>query len=511
MIEIYVIVFILMKWTGIFKETFYISSIHLSTKILGFLEKLLIAYIFGASEVSDAYFFSFSVFIIIFDFFNESTSPALLPEYVKCRSSEKRRELLNSAFSYLLTTGILLSFIIFFFSPWIIENFSDFPPVTAEITISYLRIISLGIGFVIASISTYLFINAGQKFLPASMGDLMFKLTGSALILYTFIDKNVGLLPLAIGIAVGSLMKLSTHIIYLRKRGLKPSLDFNPGMKKVLKLSVPMIIGIFFAKFRIIFDNYLVSGMAVGSVTALQYGYRVMEFGIVVLLEPFSTVIFPEFVRLIDKTELFIEKISSGLKLLLTIFLPVSVLAYIFRLEIITILFGRGAFEQADILITSAAFSYYALSMSFICIDLLLSRSLFALGDTTFPAAFEVTSIMFHILFALSFKSAGIHIISLSFLLNRIIKSLLLYIRFRVRIGSHIKAGAYSLKVIFLLLLDILFIGFLKSSIKLFESSGIITFALLSLIFAIIYLSGIYFTGILKEIIDMFSKPEAQA
>ncbi|MEN8223352.1 MAG: lipid II flippase MurJ [Acidobacteriota bacterium] len=499
-----------MKWAGIFKETFYISSIHLSTKILGFLEKLLIAYVFGASEVSDAYFFSFSVFIIIFDFFNESTSPALLPEYVKSGTAKSRQNLFNSAFSYLFTIGLALSFLIFFFSPWIIDNFSNFPTVTADITISYLRIISLGIGFIIASISTYLFINSGQKFLPASMGDLMFKLTGSTLILYTFIDKNVGLLPLAVGIAIGSLMKLSTHIIYLRKKGIKPSLDFNPSMKKVLKLSAPMIIGILFAKFRIIFDNYLVSGMAVGSVTALQYGYRVMEFGIVVLLEPFSTVIFPEFVRLIDKTELFIEKISSGLKLLLTIFLPVSVLAYIFRLEIITILFGRGAFEQADIIITSAAFSYYALSMSFICIDLLLSRSLFALGDTTFPAIFEVISIVFHIIFALSFKSAGIHIISLSFLLNRVIKSILLYIRFRIRTGYHLRAGGYSLKVIFLLTLDIFFTGFLKDSLRIFENGGIITFALLSLIFASIYFTGIYLTGIYKEIIEMFLKSEDQ-
>ncbi|MCK4888650.1 MAG: hypothetical protein KAS97_01885, partial [Candidatus Aminicenantes bacterium] len=208
-----------MKWTNIFKETFYVSSIHLTTKILGFLEKLLIAYIFGASEISDAYFFSFAVFIIIFDFFNESTSPALLPEYVKSRTPEDKKRLFNSAFSFLIAIGFSISLIIFFFAPWIIRNFSSFPQETAGITITYLRIISLGIGFIIASISTYLFINSDQKFLPASMGDLMFKVIGSIFILYTLIDKEIGLIPLAIGIALGSLLKLSTHILYLKKRG----------------------------------------------------------------------------------------------------------------------------------------------------------------------------------------------------------------------------------------------------------------------------------------------------
>jgi len=499
-----------MKWINIFKETLYVSSIHLTTKILGFLEKLLIAYLFGASEISDAYFFSFSVFIIIFDFFNESTSPALLPEYVKSRTPEEKSRLFNSAFSFLITIGFSLSLLIFFFSPWIIRNFSNFPQATAGITITYLRIISLGIGFIIASISTYLFINSDQKFLPASMGDLMFKVIGSIFILYTFIDKDVGLIPLAIGIALGSLLKLSTHILYLKKRGMTPLLSFNSSIKKVLKLSAPMIIGIFFAKFRILFDNYLVSGMAIGSVTALQYGYRVMEFGIVVILEPFSTVIFPEFVRLIKKTELFIEKISSGLKLLLTVFLPVSVLAFIFRVDIIQILFGRGAFEHSDVLVTSAAFSYYALAMSFICIDLLLSRSLFALEDTTFPAIFEIISISFHIIFAISFKSSGIHIISLAFLLNRIIKSVLLYIRFRLKTGFHLKIGMFTLKIISFLLVNTILVKNLKNSVKFFQEGGALTFLSLVFIFALFYFVELYLFGILKEIINMFRSDEAQ-
>jgi len=500
----YAIVSILMKWTVIFKETFYISSIHLSTKVLGFLEKLLIAYIFGASETSDAYFFSFSVFIIIFDFFNETTSPALLPEYVKIISKEDKKRLFNSAFSYLITIGFIISLLIFSFAPWIIKTFSRFPEGTSNLTITYLRIISIGMGFVIASISTYLFINSDQKFLPASMGDLMFKIAGSLFILYIIIEKSAGLIPLAIGISVGSLLKFGTHLIYLKKRNLTPSLSFNSSIKKALKLSTPMIIGVFFSKFRILFDSYLVSGMAVGSVTALQYGYRVMEFGIVVILEPFTIVVFPELVKLTKNTVLLIERISSSFKLLITVFLPVSILAFNFRVEIITILFGRGAFEQSDILITSAAFSFYALSMTFICIDFLLSRSLFALGDTIFPAFFEIISIIFHILFAIVFKSEGIHIISLSFFLNRIIKIILLYIRFRLKMGVHLKVGYFIFKISIFLSINTLLIKVLKNYLHFFHNSGVIQFLILSITFMVIYVIELYFSEVIKEISIMF-------
>ncbi len=494
-----------MKWKNIFKETFFISSIHLTTKILGFLEKLLIAYVFGASRVSDAYFFTFSVFIIIFDFFNESTSPALLPEYVKSKSLKEKRDLFSGFFTFLILTGFTISLLIYIFSPQIIRSFSDFPPETSKIAVMYLKIISLGIGFVISSISTYLFINSDQKFLPASLGDLMFKVSGSLLILYVFIDKRFGLLPLAIGILIGSVLKLTTHLIWLKRNNLLPSLKLHPDIKRVLKLSAPMVVGILFSKFRIVFDNYLVSGMVVGSVTALQLGYRVMEFGIVVILEPFSTVIFPEFVRLVKNPELFIERISSGIKFLLSIFLPVSILAFIFKTEIIVLLFKRGAFGSEAVSITSSAFSFYALSMSFICIDLLLSRSLFALGDTKFPALFEIGSIVFHIIFSSLFIKSGIHIISLSFLLNRIIKTTLLYVRFRFKTGQHLQIGYYLIRIFLFLSLNTIVVTILKN-ISVTQNIGIINSLLLSLLFITLYVIQLHYSGILKQLIRTVSR-----
>lgn len=495
-----------MKWKNIFRETAIISSIHLSTKILGFFEKILIAYVFGASSISDAYFFSFAVFIIIFDFFNESTSPALLPEYVKQKKTGEERELLFSAFSFLITIGFAISLLISIFSPFIVNKLTNFPPETALVTINYLRIISLGIGFVIASISTYLYINSNQKFFPAALGDLMFKITGSLFILFVFIDKNYGLLSLAIGITAGSFLKLFTHIIYLKRTGVKLHIKFSKKIKKIFRLSAPMVIGILFSKFRILFDNFIVSGMTIGSVTALQYGYKVMEFGIVVLLEPFSTVIFPEFVKLIDNMNDFVRKISTGMKFLLTVFLPVSTITFIFRYEIISLLFKRGAFDEKDVAVTAAAFSFYALSMSFICMDFLLSRSLFSLGDTLFPALFEVSSITFHIIFSIAFKSKGIHIISLAFLLNRILKSLLLFIRFRVMLKRTFGLNVFLIKIFIFLLSNTIIITMLKNPATGFFGPGIPVFMILSSLFMLLYLVELYFGGILKQLIHSVKK-----
>ncbi|MCK5005317.1 MAG: hypothetical protein KAS21_09525, partial [Candidatus Aminicenantes bacterium] len=158
----------------------------------------------------------------------------------------------------------------------------------------------------------------------------------------------------------------------------------------------------------------------------------------------------------------------------------------------------------------SAAFSYYALAMSFICIDLLLSRSLFALEDTTFPAIFEIISISFHIIFAISFKSSGIHIISLAFLLNRIIKSILLYIRFRLKTGFHLNIGFFTFKIISFLLVNMVFVRILKNSVHFFQNGGAFTFLTLAFIFALLYFAELYFFGILKEIIKMFRSDKAQ-
>ncbi len=487
-----------MKWKSIFKEAAFISSIHLSTKILGFFEKLLIAYLFGTSSISDAYFFSFAIFILLFDFFNESTSPALLPSYVKAREEQQQRSLLNSAFSYLSLAGIIISLLISLFADAIINNFTGFPPQTADIATDYLRIISLGIGFVIASISTYLYINSGKKFLPASLGDLFFKITGTLFFLYAIIDRSIGLIPLAVGILAGSVIKLATHIIYLKRTNNSIRLNFETGFLSVFKKSLPVIAGVLFAKGRILFDNLIVSGMAIGSVTAMQLGYRVMEFSIVVLLEPFSTVLFPEFVSMTGDRKALSEKVRRSVKLMLSLFIPASFFAFVFRHEIIALLFKRGEFDEKSVILTASAFSFYVLSMIFICLDFLFSRALFSFGDTKFPPLFEIVSITFHILFVLIFRSRGLFIVSLAFLLNRIIKSLLLFIKLNKII--EIKSG--MVKFLFKVSASVFsaaFISFIVNNYIFSEMQGIPAFLITGVSFFLFTLSGFFLTGIIRD------------
>lgn len=492
-----------MKWKNIFKETAYISSIHLVTKTLGFLEKLLIAYLFGASSISDAYFFSFAIFILVFDFFNESTSPALLPSYVNTRKTGKEEELFSSAFSFLLTTGILLSLIISFFSGEIIDKLTGFPPVTADIATDYLRIISLGIGFVISSISTYLFINSGKKFLPAALGDLFFKVTGSLFILYALIDKSIGLLSLAVGILAGSMLKLLTHVIYLKGRRVSFKLSFNKSFFSVFKLSLPVLAGVLFSKGRVLFDNLIVSGMAVGSITAMQLGYRVMEFLVVVLIEPFSTVLFPEFVSVVKKMNVLREKISGSIKFLMVIFIPISFFAFVFRHQIITLLFKRGAFDEGSVALTASAFSFYVLSMIFISLDFLFSRVLFSYGDTKFPPLFEIISIVFHMIFVLLFKSKGIYIISLAFMLNRVTKSILLYLRLRLILKFGKDVFRFFIKLILTVTVAAIF-SYISGSLFSDSPDGYFSFFLSGFLFFLFYITGLALVGIITDIFSYF-------
>jgi len=487
-----------MKWQGIFKETAYISSIHFSTKILGFVEKLLIAYLFGASAISDAYFFSFAIFILIFDFFNESTSPALLPAYVNADNSDDKQKIFNSAFSFLAVAGFFISLTLTLFSKNIINLVTGFPPETSEIAVSYLRIISMGMVFVISSITTYLFINSGRKFLPAALGDLIFKVTGSIFILYSIIDRSIGLLTLAIGIFAGSALKLFTHFVYLKRRGIDFKISFNRSFLSVFKLSLPVVAGVFFSKGRILFDNFIVSGMAVGSVTAMQLGYRVMEFSIVVLLEPFSTVLFPEFVSIVKNPTVLKDKVFGSIRFLVIILIPISFFAFVFRYEIISILFKRGAFDEKSVVLTASVFSFYILSIIFISIDILFSKVLYSFGDTKFPPIFEIISILFHIFFVLLFRSDGIFVISLAFFLNRVLKSFLLFLRIRLllKIGKDISVLFFTLSGIGILSVLLSRItGYWLFGIK----QGVFFLIISGVVFSLFYLSGLVFSGISKD------------
>ena len=177
---------------------------------------------------------------------------------------------------------------------------------------------------------------------------------------------------------------------------------------------VPVIIGVSVNEINILIDRTIASLLVVGGISALTYANSLIMFVQGGLIQPISTICYPKITNAIsrgnkDEAKIFIQK---AITLSLTLLIPLTVGFIAFGTPIIQLLFGRGAFDENAVAITSEAVKFYALGLCFVGLRELLSRYYYAYSNTKTPminaAIGVVINIVMNILFSKIFGIGGL-------------------------------------------------------------------------------------------------------
>ena len=94
----------------------------------------------------------------------------------------------------------------------------------------------------------------------------------------------------------------------------------------------------------------------------------------------------------------FKAQITSTIKVLCFILLPLTVGLITLRSPIVRLAFQRGAFDEQGVSLTSIALTYYAIGMIGFGMQEILNKSFFALKDTKTPTKFAIISVAVNII-----------------------------------------------------------------------------------------------------------------
>ena len=90
---------------------------------------------------------------------------------------------------------------------------------------------------------------------------------------------------MAIAVLVGGLLQVGLQIPALRKIGMLPHLSLNPltglrdpGVRRMLRKMGPAVFAVSAAQISLMINTNIASRLAAGSVSALSYADRLMEF-----------------------------------------------------------------------------------------------------------------------------------------------------------------------------------------------------------------------------------------
>lgn len=373
----------------------------LCSRVLGLVREQVFAGLFGAGYAYDSFVVAFRIPNLLRDLFGEGALSAafvtVFSDYDTNRSKEETWQLASNILTFFaVALSALVLIAIFCAGPLVSLLAPDFAKIAgkAELTtlltqimLPFLVVISLA-AVVMGMLNT-----KGKFFVPAiasSFFNLGSIIGGTSL---AFLLPKYGYEPIvgmAIGTLIGGVLQLSIQLPSLKGVGFrfKPRLNISdPGLVRILKLMIPATIGLSATQLNIFINTNFASGCAEGSVSWLNYAFRLVQLPIGLFGVALSIAMLPLLAKQAADKNLFEMKntVISSLTMVFALTIPAT-FGLIFLAEpIIKLIFEHGAFTAADTLATAQTLSLYAVGLFAYSANKVLVPAFYAIDKTRYP------------------------------------------------------------------------------------------------------------------------------
>jgi putative peptidoglycan lipid II flippase len=373
------------------KHSLSFSFATLLSRILGYVRDALIAYHFGVSQITDAFFVAFRLPNTFRRLFGEGGfNAAFVPIYAKQVKEGKEREFLGSALGYYLLINLSVVLLGVLFAESLIsiiapglraKPYFDLAVFMGRWVFIYLLFVGLS-AFFMALLNT-----RGVFFVPA-FAQAVFNI-GFSLVIALF-AQSLGYYALIGGVLVGGFLQFTFHLPFLRGIPLGFSLRLHPDVKLLFKRLIPALMGFGVAQLSFFIDTFLASFLALGAISYLYYANRIFQLP----LGAISVGVANSLLSALSLGEDRSKNITLAMRFLFLLSFPSVVGLLVFSEQIVRLLYGRGNFSEADVLMVSYVLKAYSLGLVFFSLQKTLSSVFFAKGDTFTPMKTSLLAIL---------------------------------------------------------------------------------------------------------------------
>ncbi|MEE4242312.1 MAG: murein biosynthesis integral membrane protein MurJ [Desulfopila sp.] len=387
--------------TSIAKSAGTVGFAVMLSRILGLVREQVFAGLFGAGTANDAFVVAFRIPNLLRDLFGEGAlSAAFVTVFSDYDQNKSKKQTWQLASITLLFFGCALSLVTvlaIFFSDTIVRLFApDFNLIEGKekLTILLTRIMMPFLVLISLSAVVMGILNTKNRFfIPAlassffNIGSIIGGVSLSLLMPAWNIEPIVGM---AFGTLIGGILQLAVQIPTLLRCGFRFefSCDFlNPGLVRILKLMVPAIIGLSATQINIFINTKFAASCAEGSVSWLQYAFRLVQLPIGIFGVAVGIAAMPLLARhsAQKNRDGIRETFVSSLVMVLCLTIPAAAGLYLLSEPIIKLIFERGAFSAIDTVATAQALSLYSVGLFAYSSNKVLVPVFYALDKTRFP------------------------------------------------------------------------------------------------------------------------------
>lgn len=382
----------------------------LISRLLGFVRDVVLARVFGAGPVFDAFVLAFRLPNLLRRLFAEgSFSLAFVPvlnEYKQQHGPEAVRELIDRVTGTLMAVLLLVTALGVWLAPQIVAiaapgfaRQGGDPGLAADL----LRITFPYIFFISLTALAGGVLNTWRRFAVPAITPVLLNvsLIGAALLLAPRFERPIE--ALAWGVLLAGVLQLLIQLPFLWRLGVLPRPRWgaaHAGVRRIGRLMVPTLFGSSVAQVNVLVDTFIASFLVAGSISWLYFADRILEFPLGVFGIALATVILPGLsMRAANgDREGFRRDVDRALRLSLVIGLPAAVGLATLAQPIMLALFQRGAFSVGDASMAAWALAAYAVGLpAFIAVKV-LAPAFFSRQDPATPVRAALVALLVNLL-----------------------------------------------------------------------------------------------------------------
>ena len=394
-----------------------VSLAVLTSRITGLIRESVMARLFGAGLIYDAFIFGFRIPNLTRDLFAEGAlSSAFVPvftEYLSTRPKEEAVRLANLVASALIVMVGGLCALGVFFAPQLVHLFAPgfaSVPGKFELAVTMVRIMFPFLLLVALAAQAMGVLNASNRFgVPATastffnIGSVVFGVTLGVLLGPTLhISRIEGM---AIGVVMGGALQLAWQLPSLHSLGYRFRLTFDwfdPGLLRILRMMGPAILGNAAVQINVFVSTYFASQISDprtgldGPVSWLGYAFRFMQLPLGLFGVAMASATLPSISRsaAAGRMDEFRKTLSQSIGMVFLLTMPSSLGLIVLGKSIIGAIYQSGHFTVYDTQQTALALSCYAVGLTGYAAIKVINPAFYALGDARTPMFISLGSII---------------------------------------------------------------------------------------------------------------------
>ncbi|MEI6288453.1 MAG: murein biosynthesis integral membrane protein MurJ [bacterium] len=389
-----------------------IGALSLVSRFLGIFRDRVLAGQFGAGDTLDAYYAAFRLPDFVYNILIlGAVSAGLIPVFASLLAEHKKEDgwqLINSILNLLSIGLIVICFVLFFSAPWLMPIITPgFPPEKMHTVIHLSQIMFLSPFFLGLSAIFGSILQSFRRFFVYSIAPIFYNI--GIIIGALFFTRWWGVYGLAWGVILGAVMHMLVQLAPTFTVGWKYTFALNLKNKNVIrvgKLMIPRTLSLMVTQINFVIITVVASTLMAGSLAIFNFANNLQSFPLGIFGLSLAVAALPVLSSLWaeKKKNDFVATVSTTFRQTLFFIIPISVLLYVLRAQVVRVLLGSGHFGWYDTRLTAACLAIFCVGLFAQGAFPLIIRAFYALHNTKTPFYVGIGTMIVNLISLLFFK-----------------------------------------------------------------------------------------------------------